>query len=268
MELASSKSPKGKISPDGSILSSPAMRALCVQCIALLLSYLVYSLDKRFFTASLSPYLILVAHSLFAVLISIMLRLKWWWWLIEFIFPYAVVASLVYQLSPGYSLLIFVLMVLLFWSTYRTQVPYFPSKSSLLPCILEQMPTTPALRFIDIGSGFGGLSLNLSRARPDQQFYGVEIAPFPWLVSWIRARFSSGNAQFFLRNYLALDFAEFDLIFAYLSPAVMPALWEKARAEMKKGTLLMSYEFPIPGVEADLLIKSGVNDPVLYVWRI
>ncbi|MFZ6758853.1 SAM-dependent methyltransferase [Undibacterium sp. Ji50W] len=268
MELASSKSPKGKISPDGSILSSPAIRALFVQCIALLLSYILYNLDKEFFAASLSPYLILVAHSLFAVLISIMLRLQWWWWLIEFFFPYAVVASLVYQLSPGYSLLIFVLMVLLFWSTYRTQVPYFPSKSSLLPCILEQMPTMPGLRFIDVGSGFGGLSLNLSRARPEQHFYGVEIAPFPWLASWIRARFSSGSAEFFLGNYLALDFAGFDLIFAYLSPAAMPALWEKAQAEMKKGALLMSYEFPIPGIEADLQIKSGANDPVLYVWRI
>jgi hypothetical protein len=43
--------------------------------------------------------------------------------------------------------------------------------------------------------------------------------------------------------------------FAYLSPAAMLALWHKARAEMRPGTLLLSYEFHIPGTTPDLVIQ-------------
>ncbi|MFZ6656099.1 SAM-dependent methyltransferase [Undibacterium sp. TJN19] len=249
-------------------MSSPAFHALLVQLVALFVSYSLYIFDKWYFGGVITPYLLLFFHSLLAVLISAIRRLSWWWWIIQFIFPFAVIASLIFQLRPALSLSVFAVMVLLFWSTYRTQVPYFPSKSSLLPCILEQLPTSPSLRFIDVGSGFGGLSAKLSSVRRDQYFYGVEIAPFPWFVSWIRAKFAAGKLRFFLQDYLRLNLGEFDVVFAYLSPAAMPGLWDKARSEMRTGTLLMSYEFPIPGVEPDLIIKSKANDPVLYVWRI
>jgi hypothetical protein len=268
LEVVPSKTGKGKFPTEAKALSSPAFHALLIQLVSLFLSYSLYIIDKWYFGGVTAPYLLLFFHSLLAVLISAIRQLNWWWWIIQFIFPFAVVASSIFQIRPSLSLSVFVVMVLLFWSTYRTQVPYFPSKSSLLPCILEQLPTSPSLRFIDVGSGFGGLSAKLSRAREDQYFYGVEIAPFPWFVSWVRAKFASGKLRFFLQDYLHLSLSEFDVVFAYLSPAAMPGLWDKARSEMRTGTLLMSYEFPIPGVEPDLIIKSKVNDPVLYVWRI
>ncbi|MCH8621681.1 class I SAM-dependent methyltransferase [Undibacterium sp. TS12] len=268
MQVVASKTRKGKFLHEAGILVLPVFRALLAQVLAFALSYLLYFLDKRLFGGLLPPFLLLGFHATCSVLISVLLRLSWWWWLIQFIFPFAVVASLVFQLPPGLSLAIFVLMVLLFWSTYRTQVPYFPSKSSLLPCILEQLPQRESLRFIDIGSGFGGVSISLSKSRSSQCFYGVELAPFPWLVSWLRARFSGGMVQFYLRDYMDLDFSGFDVVFAYLSPAAMPDLWEKLHSEMRPGSLFMSYEFTVPGVEADLIINSNANDPALYVWRI
>ena len=268
MEVASSKNRKGKLLPDDGVFSSPVFLALLIQLLAFGLSYLLYATDRWQFGGILSPYLLLIVHASLAVVLSFLLRMSWWWWLIQFIFPFAVVASLVFQLHPGVSLAIFVLMVLLFWSTYRTQVPYFPSKSSLLPCILEQLPAYDDLSFIDIGSGFGGVSVSLARLRPQQSFFGVEVAPFPWLVSWFRAKWAGPRVRFYLKDYLQLDFAEFDVVFAYLSPAAMPDLWEKISNEMRPGTQFMSYEFKVPGIEADLTIKSNANDPVLYVWRI
>lgn len=268
MEVASSKTRKGKLLSDDGVFSSPAFLALLMQLLAFGLSYLLYATDLWQFGSILPPYLLLAIHASLAAGLSFMLGMSWWWWLIQFIFPFAVIASLVFQLRPALSLCVFLLMVLLFWSTYRTQVPYFPSKSSLLPCILEQLPAGDDLRFIDIGSGFGGVSVSLAKLRPQQSFYGVEIAPFPWLVSWFRAKLAGPRLCFYLKDYLQLDFAEFDVVFAYLSPAAMPELWMKVRAEMRSDTLFMSYEFKVPGVEADLIIKSNVNDPVLYIWRI
>ncbi|MFZ6871096.1 SAM-dependent methyltransferase [Undibacterium sp. Di27W] len=268
MEVVASKTRKGKLLPANGVFSSPVFLALSLQLLAFVLSYLLYAADRWQFGSLLSPYFLLAVHAGIAATLSFLLGMSWWWWLIQFTFPFAVVASLVFQLHPGFSLSIFLLLVLLFWSTYRTQVPYFPSKSSLLPCILEQLPARNDLRFIDIGSGFGGVSISLAKMRPEQSFFGVEVAPIPWLVSWLRAAVLSKKLRFYLKDYLELDFADFDVVFAYLSPVAMPGLWEKVRSEMRPGAIFMSYEFKVPGVEADLIIKSNLNDPDLYIWRI
>ena len=37
-----------------------------------------------------------------------------------------------------------------------------------------------------------------------------------------------------------------DVVYVFLSPQVMPRLWDKVRAEMRPGTLLVSNGFPVP----------------------
>ncbi len=47
------------------------------------------------------------------------------------------------------------------------------------------------------------------------------------------------------------DLADSDLVYAFLSPEPMPALFEKARRQMKPGSLFVSNSFAVPDVEAD-----------------
>jgi predicted O-methyltransferase YrrM len=68
-------------------------------------------------------------------------------------------------------------------------------------------------------------------------------------------------------DYGRLDFADYDVVFAYLSPAAMPALWSKARAEMRPGTLLLSYEFPIPGVQSHVTSSFDARGCAVYGWH-
>jgi predicted O-methyltransferase YrrM len=120
-------------------------------------------------------------------------------------------------------------------------------------------------------SGFGGLALFLARLRPDSRITGIEIAPLPWAVSAVRAAWRSlrgeGGAHFVRGDYRRLNFAEYDVIFAYLSPAAMPALWLQASLQMRPGTLLLSYEFEIPGRAPDFTLVTG-SGRSLYGWRL
>jgi hypothetical protein len=77
---------------------------------------------------------------------------------------------------------------------------------------------------------------------------------------------SRGKSRFIRGDYEHLDFVSYDVVFAYLSPAAMPALWEKARAEMQSGALLLSYEFTIPDIEPHLISTPVDGGPVLYGW--
>jgi cyclopropane fatty-acyl-phospholipid synthase-like methyltransferase len=137
--------------------------------------------------------------------------------------------------------------------------------------VRQQLPPPAAdparpLRLIDIGSGLGGLVLYLSRVRPDAACEGIELAPLPWLYSWLRARLAGGAARFRLGDYEKLDFAAYDLVFAYLSPAAMPGLWRKAAAEMRPGAMLISYEFAIHDRAPDRTIHATEGGVPLYIW--
>ncbi|TFW29338.1 class I SAM-dependent methyltransferase [Massilia horti] len=194
-------------------------------------------------------------------------RLARWWLPIQFLFPLALVAAHRLDLPPSVFMAAFLLLLLVFWSTFRTQVPYYPSSRAVRDAFARLLPQDRPLCVIDIGSGLGGLVLDLARRRPESRASGIELAPLPWLVSRLRAACSGSQAVFLRGDYETLDFGQYDAIFAYLSPAAMEALWRKAAREMRPGSMLVSYEFPVPGHEPNLCVVPTDGALPLYVWH-
>lgn len=198
--------------------------------------------------------------------------LSWWrglasWWrLIQFVFPPALVGAAGLAIPPAVFLAVFLFLLLLYWSTYRTQVPYYPSNRRVWEAVGALLPQRRPLRVIDIGSGLGGLVLDLARRDPGIDATGIELAPLPWLASRLRARLAKSRARFIRGDYEGLNFGEFDLVFAYLSPAAMDALWGKAAREMRPGALLVSYEFLIDDRRPNRTVYPTEGGPALYIW--
>ncbi len=246
---------------------APAIQALLLQILALtLLTGCGYALS---FYSAWRPTVLhaALAQGVLAALLAWARKMAIWWIPIQLAFPVAAIVVLAWQLPPSIFLGAFLVLAGLYWSTYRTQVPYYPSGPMVRQAVLRLLAQDRPVRFVDIGSGFGGLVLQLARCRPDCDCFGIELAPLPWLASRLRALATGSRARFLRGDYANLDFADFDVVFAYLSPAAMPALWRKARAEMRKDSLLLSYEFAIPGAEPDLTLQPQGRGPVLYGWR-
>src|SRR5450830_39241 len=250
-----------------SLLQAPAVQALMVLCAALILALLAAQVFGYVFGTVLNPMVFSLLHGALAAGIAALRRMASWWMPILFFFPPAAVLVNALQLPPLLFLAVFLFLLLLFWSTFRSQVPFYPSGLKTWDAVLALLPPGRALRVIDIGSGLGGAVLHLARVRPDSRFTGIELAPLPWLVSHLRAWATRSRGAFIRGDYTQLEFADYDVIFAYLSPAAMTALWQKARAEMRAGTLLLSYEFVIEGVKADIAVQPKENGPVLYGWH-
>ena len=120
-------------------------------------------------------------------------------------------------------------------------------------------------RIIDLGCGLGSVVTAIKRARPDCECYGVELAWLPYLVSRWRAAASGCHVE--RRDLMAVDLSGYDVVYAFLSPAPMPALWAKARREMRPGSRFVSLAFDVPGVPADQVIRVGSRDRhALHVW--
>jgi hypothetical protein len=88
------------------------------------------------------------------------------------------------------------------------------------------------------------------------------------LVSVVRGRIARSRAKFLRGDYGTLDFGQYDVVFAYLSPAAMSQLWHQAHTQMQPGSLLLSCEFAVDGVMPDLSVRPEQGGPALYGWRI
>lgn len=248
-----------------SVFGAPAARALLFQFLALALTGSFAFVLSAFAGLELPLFAAALIQGMLAALLS-RRSLAPWWMVIQFIFPVGAIALNALRLPPAIFLFAFIFFVVLFWSTFRTQVPYYPSHLAVWDAVSGVLPKDAPIRFIDIGSGFGGLVLHLAARHGDGEFEGIELAPLPWFASRLRARLRGSRARFNQGDYNALDFAQFDVVFAYLSPAAMPALWQKARSEMRSGSLLLSYEFLIPGIEPQIVLHCGRQGEALFGW--
>lgn len=248
----------------------PSLQALLVQLAAFGLVLAISFVSARAAGLDFSIAHAVLLQAVVAALLSRLAGMARWWTWIHLLFPPAAAAMHALRLPPLLFLIAFAALLVLYWSSFRTQVPYYPSRRSAWEAVLGLLPppragTSPVV--IDIGSGFGGMSLHIAAARPDARVEGIELAPLPWFVSVLRARLAGSHACFSRGDYERLDLGRYDLVFAYLSPAAMPALWVKACREMRTGSLLVSHEFPIPGQQPWQVLPTGQGRPPLFVWR-
>ena len=252
----------------------PATLAVLIQLVAFFLVLpisSVFQAQSPYFidaTAThFSIYLILMQASIAVCLAYVANMAKWWRW-IHFVFPMSVWLMSQWHISSTFYLIGFLLSLSLYWTTFRTQVPFYPSMPIVWQQVLAFIPERQSMRIVDIGSGLGDMPMYIAKKRPDCLVEGAEIAPLPWLVSVVRSKLKGSTVAFKFGDYHALDFANYDIVFAYLSPAAMPDLWRKVRAQMRAGSMLISYEFEIDGVEPTQVVQLKECNKMLYVWRI
>ena len=199
------------------------------------------------------PLFLALIQSLFAAWIARLNQAPRWWQAIHATFlPTALLLNSLH-LPPSLWLGGFVLLFLVYWRTDTSQVPLYLSNRPTGEALARLIPHEPGF-VIDLGCGTGGLLAQLSLTRLDCQFIGIEHAPIPYLIAKWRCR-KQPNVHIRRGDLWAINLGASQLVYAFLSPAPMPRLWEKARAEMLPDALLVSNSFEIPDVAPDQIIQ-------------
>ena len=246
----------------------PAVMALMIQSFSLLACLGVSSFSTLILGYALPLYVLFLMHGLSAVGLSYYIGMDSWWRYIHVLFPIAVYCALNLHLPQNFFFWGSIISVSLFWTTFKSQVPFYPSGSNVRQQVANLLPLDKRVKLIEIGSGIGDFAMKIAEIRPQSIVSGIEIAPLPWLISVLRSKLKLSRAKFKLGNYYNSDFSQFDVVFAYLSPAAMEALWQKANLEMQAGSMLISHEFPIIDLEPSMTLPNLSNDVVTYVYII
>jgi len=248
------------------------MRKLPPVILALLLqlaAFLLVTFSVRQFALALPPFIFAMTCGLLAAAFSHLARQARWWLPIQLLFVPALAITLDTNIPPVVFLLAFLLMLLLYWSTFRTQVPLYLSSNKVWQALETQLPADQPFDFVDLGSGMGGVLTHLSRTHPQGTFHGVETAPLPFAWSWLRIKLGGyRNCHVYWRSLWDCDLAKYDVAFAYLSPVPMAALWEKVQNEMRPDSLFISNTFAVADHPPHKILKTDdLHHSELYLWR-
>ncbi|NWJ40770.1 MAG: class I SAM-dependent methyltransferase [Geothrix sp.] len=218
----------------------PVLRALLAQALAFGALVALVRLGVRF-----PPLVWVLLQSVLAVFLSRWLDLGPRWVFMQAALPFLVRALWGAPIPAWVYLLLFLGLALVFGGGLLTRVPLYHASEDAWEKLEGLLPGHPGARFVDLGCGFGGPVAHLAKVRPDAVFVGVEASPATWLVAWLRC-LPRRNAHIRLGSLWRTDLTGFDVVYAFLSPVPMPALWAKAQRELRPGSRLVSHSFEVP----------------------
>lgn len=202
-----------------------------------------------------------------ALLFATLSRQPWWWRLIHAGFMPLVWATQRLAIDPGWFLLAFVLLLLVYRGALSGQVPLYLSNRQTVAALAELLAARGPCRFLDLGAGLGSTTVPLADALPESRFTGYENAPLTWLLGRLLC-VGRPNIDWRWDDLWRADLGQHDVVYAFLSPAPMAALWDKVRQEMRPGSLFVSNSFPVPGVAPSRVIEVDCTPPrPLYCYE-
>ncbi|MDD1621668.1 MAG: hypothetical protein LUQ11_09315 [Methylococcaceae bacterium] len=241
------------------------IKALVCQMLACLVILLLGGCLSRW---AIDIRLIALLQALIAATFSALLRQPVWWRLIHLSFMPALAIMLAFNLPSWLYLLIFLLLTLVFWGTVKGDVPLFLSSSAVGEAVIAIVSREKAASFVDLGAGVGTVVAPLARHLPDSRIDALERAPLPWLLACWRCR-KLPNVQVRLVSLWHRNLAEYNAVFAFLSPLVMDRVAEKVRSEMREGSLFISSSFPVQDWVPETIVEvDDGHKTCLYCYRI
>lgn len=142
--------------------------------------------------------------------------------------------------------------------------PLFPTEADALEGLETLVPLPPMARVLDAGCGLGHGLQALQKVWPDARLEGIEWSWPIRLAAGLRcpwARIRQGDMW-------AASWAEHDLVYLFQRPESMNRAAEKALAEMRPGSWLVSLEFDVPGMRPHARLQNEGHRPVwIYAIR-
>ncbi|MEW5755776.1 MAG: class I SAM-dependent methyltransferase [Pseudomonadota bacterium] len=246
----------------------PVLSALAAQLVTAAVLLALAIIVKRMFGLIVPVPALLLLQGVAAAFLGERLGLAPWWRIINVVLPFAVWGAWVLELPAWVYLVALLGLLAFFWNSADERVPLYLSNTATREALATLLPAQTGVRFLDIGAGLSGTLAHLARMRPDGYFAGVESAPVPALISRLRLM-GVANARLIYGDLWRQELASYDVVYCFLSPAPMAEVYRKAKAEMRRGSVLISNSFAVPQVAPDEVYElEDRRRTRLYLYRL
>ncbi|KKP40795.1 MAG: type 12 methyltransferase [Candidatus Peregrinibacteria bacterium GW2011_GWC2_33_13] len=149
------------------------------------------------------------------------------------------------------------------------RVPYVPTKKRLIETLLKTAKPHKGQTIYDLGCGDGRL-LFAAEKKYHTKCIGYELSPIAYFLAMIKKIIQRSKSKIYLKNFFKAKISDAEIIFLYLTPAILKKLVKKVKKECHKGTIIVSHTFHIEGLKPLKIIKRDKKNkiPIIYIYKI
>lgn len=155
--------------------------------------------------------------------------------------------------------------------TVTNGIPPMPSSAMAVQEIVAACKRHKAQGpILELGSGWGGLSMRLTIEYPDAKVVGYENCPVPYLWSrFITLVSLRRNVKILLADFYRSDLSDATTVVCYLCPSAMQKLSVKLQRELRPGSLIVSNTFALPGWKpVEVKTTTDTFRSKVYVYKV
>ncbi len=158
---------------------------------------------------------------------------------------------------PGIFIIFMTILTTYAYGAYKG-APWVPMRARDLSRIQRLIPLTSADTVYDLGSGDGRLLFHA--AHYGAKAVGYEISLLPYIIAKFRSRkYPRKSVQTLFQDFWKHDLSEASVVFIFLTPPVHARIGEKLKRELKPGSRVVSYVWPIAGLTLRVKDKTSKN---------
>ena len=165
-------------------------------------------------------------------------------------------------------LLIFLLILGYFIRAFGSLAPPVPTRKQDYKRIKELAGLKDNEAFLDIGCGTGSFLKYL--AKTNKNIYGIEINIVMYLWSHMNNALSKDKFRVLFGNAMKLDFSTYQVVYLFAAAPefIKDDLIQKFKAELKPGSRIITYCFPIKDWQASQTSKPDSKSLKIYRYDI
>jgi len=115
----------------------------------------------------------------------------------------------------------------------------------------------------DLGCGDGRILFEAEKR--GYKSIGYELSLYQYLRGLTRKRLSGSKVKIIRKDFMRQDLSDADVIFTFLVGKVMLRLGEKLKNNLKKGAIVISYGFKIPGWQINKILETKPSLTYIYI---
>ncbi len=162
------------------------------------------------------------------------------------------------------ALALFVLVATFAYAGFRG-APWVPTYRHDVERFLQLAEIKPGQKFYDLGCGDGRIVCAAAKAGAQAQ--GFEISLLPYFLAKLRCVSQRKRCAIRYRDFWKVNLGDADLVYFFLMKKCYPKLKEKLARELKPGTKVIAYVWPIEGW-SPVAVDMVKGYPPVYVYKV
>ena len=170
----------------------------------------------------------------------------------------------------GLFLLLAILLLFIIASAFLgfviTRVPFVPTPSRHIRLVAGHLNLSKRDTILELGSGNGRVAFLLEQLSGGRVI-GYEAALWTHWWAQLEKKIRRSRVKFIRGNFFKHDWDRATVIYCYLYPPLMARVGEKALADCRPGTRVISHDFSIPNLRQVAIVETRPGH-CFYIYQV